>query len=774
MVRGGTSRSATRIGISPGDSAPKRRRDSFETPSDYGDLAWRAGAIVAVERFRARTTSRMPGSDPGELERLTFDPEGRLDDALTGDLRRLDPARLGAAVTTLLGRATDLPAVLAETAAESIAGLVWTAGDGPRPMDADPAALVSAYQLLADDPERRALRDLVLRLLRMIDPERIWPLLGIDRASFDLRRQLTESAAAEPAEDDGEGTRGLDEPRTGAERPPMGIAPPPPAAVPAPKAHAPTAAAPTAAEPPESTYAAYGLLESPERVVAGREFVLTVGLTPQPQAGVTGGAFDLPRPTRRPYSLWVQLIATGFDLRPGELTRIELKISGDDLFPTKDLHLTARDVETESAELDITAIYSLRGHPISAAIRKVRVLRSDQPQPAPTTSTSTGANMKVPAGDPPADVTLTIKGGIGGVLSWTLDSPLNGVKLPEDVPPTSSIGPDPQAYATNLVKSIQLKGTEPGLDTLLAGFGVEIHDAMPAVVREALAAANAAVAPDILSLLILTDEPYVPWELAQLDEPFDPSAPNHLGSQVNVARWVLAPGNMATIPPDAVSVRQMAVVWGVYTSAALPRLLEAEGEADDLKTGYDAEFVDAVPASVDNLLRGDPEADILHFAVHGRYDPDGQGDGIYLTQGRPVSPTQIRGGNLRARAPFVFLNACQVGSASQTLGSYGGIAQAFLRSGASAVVAPLWSVNDKVARSIALEFYRRVDDRASAGANAGSEPVPAVAELLRLARRKAITDQDPTSATYLAYQFYGHPSFRLTWQRTATGGVPHG
>jgi hypothetical protein len=714
----------------------------------------------------------MPGSDPDALAWLTFDPDGGLDADVAAGLRGLDPAGFGTAVTTLLGRAVDLPPEQAKAASLSIASLVWSTGDGPRPINLDPAALVWAFHRVAFDRERLALRDLVLSLLRTIDPERIWPLLGIDRASFDLRSRLTETAAALPAEDDRPNTRGLES------LTPVDAAPPGP--------DEPAAMAPTPREDqPEvgnghdadsaSTYAAYGLLESPERVVAGQEFVLKVGLSPQPQRGVTGGAFDLPRPTRRSYRLHVQLIATGFDLRPRERARIELEVADDRLYPTKDLHLTARDVDAESADLDVTAIFSIRGHPIGAAIRKVRVMRSDQPQPAPTTSTSTGANMMVPAGEPPADVTLTIKAGIGGVLSWVLDSRLNGVRLPGDEPPTSSIGPDPQTYSANLVKSIQLKAADPGLDSLLAGYGVEIHDAMPTAVRDALAAANAKVAPGTLNLLILTDEPHVPWELAQLDEPFDPSAPNHLGSQVNVARWVLAPGNMPTVPPQSVRATQMAVVWGVYTSASLPRLHEAEGEADDLQHGYHALSVDAVPDKVNGLLRGDPAADILHFAVHGRYDPNAAGDGIYLTKGLPVSPTQIRGGNLRARAPFVFLNACQVGSASQTLGSYGGIAQAFLRSGASAVVAPLWSINDKVARSIALDFYRQVlDERASGGAAAASEQIPTVAELLRLARRKAITDQDPTSATYLAYQFYGHPSLRLTWRPAATGGAPNG
>ena len=60
------------------------------------------------------------------------------------------------------------------------------------------------------------------------------------------------------------------------------------------------------------------------------------------------------------------------------------------------------------------------------------------------------------------------------------------------------------------------------------------------------------------------------------------------------------------------------------------------------------------------------------------------------------------GSDLTVRAPFVFLNACQVGSAGEMLGSYNGIAEAFLQAGATAVVAPLWNVDDTIAQKIAL------------------------------------------------------------------------
>ena len=91
-----------------------------------------------------------------------------------------------------------------------------------------------------------------------------------------------------------------------------------------------------------------------------------------------------------------------------------------------------------------------------------------------------------------------------------------------------------------------------------------------------------------------------------------------------------------------------------------------------------------------------------------------------------------------------------MGQAGETLGQYGGMAQAFVTAGASAVVAPLWVVDDEVARDVSLRFYQAVFT--------GTTP----AEFLRAERGAG------ESGTQLAYVFYGHPNLRL--HRTAGPG----
>jgi CHAT domain-containing protein len=114
-----------------------------------------------------------------------------------------------------------------------------------------------------------------------------------------------------------------------------------------------------------------------------------------------------------------------------------------------------------------------------------------------------------------------------------------------------------------------------------------------------------------------------------------------------------------------------------------------------------------------------------------------------------LDPAQVMGVALKHR-PFVFLNACQVGAGQAVLGDYAGMAASFLYAGASAVIAPLWSVDDKLAHSMALDFY----EQALGGSGRPAE--------ILAAYRGAIAGGDGVSGTYLAYQFYGHPLLQLS------------
>jgi CHAT domain-containing protein len=97
--------------------------------------------------------------------------------------------------------------------------------------------------------------------------------------------------------------------------------------------------------------------------------------------------------------------------------------------------------------------------------------------------------------------------------------------------------------------------------------------------------------------------------------------------------------------------------------------------------------------------------------------------------------------------PLVFLNACEVGRTTPALVGLGGFADSFIQIGASAVIAPLWSVEDSVAHDVAKEFYARVK----------AKPNIPFAEILRGIRAKAY-EAAGAKDTYAAYCFYGDPA----------------
>jgi hypothetical protein len=248
------------------------------------------------------------------------------------------------------------------------------------------------------------------------------------------------------------------------------------------------------------------------------------------------------------------------------------------------------------------------------------------------------------------------------------------------------------------------------------------------------------------TILFLVEEPYVPWELAVLPESDFPGEPRFVAAEAVTGRWVLS-GGPKLPPPELVEMKAMAVVYGEYSTARLARLEEAEAEAQELTEAYGAASVHATLEGVRGALASQPPADVLHFAIHGRFTSAGAD--LLMEDGRPLTSTAILGSDL-ASGPFVFLNACQVGAANEQLGSYAGLVAAFTARGAAAAVAPLWKVSDTVAKEVSLSFYQ--------GAFAGERP----AELLRQQRARFAGDSAPLSATPMAYQFYGHPAFRLT------------
>jgi len=527
----------------------------------------------------------------------------------------------------------------------------------------------------------------------------------------------------------------------------------------------PTGEEPTPAEPvpPDPgaarprTRTAYARLDAPGTVTVGELFTVAVGLAPEPSPRV-----NQPSPFLVPdedFMLTVQLSVHGFTVAGG-VSRYQLPVSAVERYPFVLVGLTAVDDPELGRTRTILVSYTVDGSPLGVATRAVRAVPAASPHPPVDgpdgpdepdgAEPAAGEEWAMPDPADRPDLTIVLRDGddtAHEALLWMLSSPHVTVPIPDEPVRTRTDRGVPE-WAGRMTAGVeQRKGTE-SLRTYLRGIAAEVGDLVPDAVWDALGAA-AAINPQP-TVLLLTDEPYIPWELARVPRPWDTARPAYLGAQAIMGRWLYSANRREAAPVARLTVQDMAVVSGEYPNAPLP---QATAEAAELRRRFGARPLPARLTPIMNCLEGDPEVQVLHLAVHGSFDPSGYRDGIILDDDTTLEPTNVRGVE-RSPVRLVFLNACQLARGGSALGDYAGMATALLRAGAQGVIAPLWKVDDGVAKDVATKFYTAL--------SAGTRP----AEFLAGERAAASTDGEGTpSGTRLAYLFFGHPSLTVAGLR---------
>lgn len=506
----------------------------------------------------------------------------------------------------------------------------------------------------------------------------------------------------------------------------------------------------TAEQIPRSFYAR---LSAPEQVYPETEFPLEVGLQKEASNDTLSTPMHLPESIQGSYTLCIQLVPDGFRFRESESEWIELRVTAGRPYPSALVYLTAVQDPDLKATRQVLATYWIEGQMIGSAARLIKVVSEQQPIKQDFSVATIGIDFAVPTAETAPDLTILITKANdtgGSRLNWRLGSPLN-LALPKTIPPVD-VGADPQEFSLQLMTQVNRKEGTPTLFTSLVGRGRTIADKMPLAVRKALQRLAVSVTERRPTVLIISQEPHIPWELAYMD--YDDGKESFLAARFVVGRWVLGVqmdddgSYRPPLPPPVMQeIHSAAVVSGDYSlTQGWSRLEQAEMEASQLTVTLDAEPVPAELTKVMNYLDAGPPSDLLHFAVHGKFDHTETRNGLAMIDGNMLGPYDIKSYRFR-RQPFVFLNACQIGQGDSILGDYAGMAASFLYAGAVAVVAPLWSINDGAARKVATRFYDAV--------KSGQLP----AEALR-AERESFHAEDATS-TFLAYQFFGHPNLRL-------------
>lgn len=344
------------------------------------------------------------------------------------------------------------------------------------------------------------------------------------------------------------------------------------------------------------------------------------------------------------------------------------------------------------------------------------------------------------------------------------------------------LGQDAKTFAGAIVEEVRLFAKSPLLDMTLESIGRLVAQRLPAAAFDALREVAAKVFPAVPAVLIVSAEPYVPWELAWVEPPLDAALPGYLGCQALVGRWLRdndaaasatdgtqAP-RPATHPIAKLSVRHMAVMAAWYqTQSGMRRLPMAEAEATSIVGEHGALALAATAQSMRQFLGASLEngfdriggVEAAHFAGHGDFDatrPDASS--LFLGDGTPMRSNQFRAARYGgAQQPLLFLNACMLGIGGELLGDMGGFPGNSLRGGFGGVLGALWEIDDDVAHYVALEFWRRALPPAPAKGEA-------VGVILRDLRSRFIAAAGAVPVpTYLAYVYYGHP--RLTLERAS-------
>lgn len=303
------------------------------------------------------------------------------------------------------------------------------------------------------------------------------------------------------------------------------------------------------------------------------------------------------------------------------------------------------------------------------------------------------------------------------------------------------------AQLEDLQKGIDVGGENIVREEVLRELRSIGHDLYRQLLPRELRGIYRDVADQVKTLLITSDEPWIPWELLH---PHELPGDDFLCMRFEMSRWLTGEVPLAWVK----EVRQVLSI----DAGSGRNLRQASAEAAIFED-FEARTTGLTRSHRQNvrfdevlaLLEG-ASFDLFHLAGHGEDDPKRAAEARILLADRSLrvrhlSPEAEK--NLRDQRPFVFLNSCQVGRLGSSLTSVDGWAERWVRRcGCTAFLAPVWSVRDSRAARFAQLVYENL--------YAGSP----LARSVLLARHE-MRNEEPGDMAWLAYSLYGAPTARI-------------
>lgn len=288
---------------------------------------------------------------------------------------------------------------------------------------------------------------------------------------------------------------------------------------------------------------------------------------------------------------------------------------------------------------------------------------------------------------------------------------------------------------------------------VLTGFGRQLFELTPPAFKQAFWTLADKLGEDFDSIQIYTDDPAFPWELVRPVREDGSDERDFLGLEFAIGRWHVAhSGRQLERPPQGMEISSLVVFAPEYEGR-----MQLPGQVEELAVLETISGFERWPSrftEMPRLFQELPEG-IIHFSGHGVVDREEGGPprSMILLEDGELDLMAWRGMTMHRprNHPFYFFNACEVGQSDAVASFVDGWAPAVLDAGASGYVGALWPIGDAGAARFASHFYTSLEERLEEG------PVSA-AELLKESRRLFVEEADPT---YLAYVFYGDPSFQF-------------
>ncbi len=371
-----------------------------------------------------------------------------------------------------------------------------------------------------------------------------------------------------------------------------------------------------------------------------------------------------------------------------------------------------------------------------------------------------------PRYDRPADleirITTEIVGG-GTRLSYILHSDTGAVGFTHYKVGYVTIRGRPEDYQIRLLSTVQkLTHRIASDDTLLSSGEVEDelvslgHELYKTLFPPELRNAYRNFRDRIKTLLILSEDPSIPWELVK---PYDSRMgeviidDDFLCCRFELTRWLIgkiAPSTEIWVPrvvsieisrpPDVQPLR-----YASRESKVLATLAKGHSNVQYLASS------DATYAEVEQILRNGGNG-VLHFVSHGELDLEAPNESrLLLADGRSLRPRDLHGvieSQLQRDRPLVFLN---IGSPISAWAS-----RWILDGCCGGLVGPQWSIGDRSSFLFAKIFYESLEQGETLG------------QAARTARIR-VREEFPESTTWLAYAIYAHPNARLRLGEESTG-----